>query len=157
MFRETFEEIRGKFRETYTRFFPGGEADLQIEADVDPLESNIEIIARPRGKKLQSIGLLSGGEKALTAIALLFAIYQVKPSPWCILDEVDAPLDDANVERFLRVVREFAKTTQFCMVTHNKLSMASSDTLHGVTMPEEGVSQLVSVQVVEELLDQAAG
>ena len=91
------------------------------------------------------------------AIALLFAIYQVKPSPWCILDEVDAPLDDANVERFLRVVREFAKTTQFCMVTHNKLSMASSDTLHGVTMPEEGVSQLVSVQVVEELLDQAAG
>ena len=157
MFREIFEEIRGKFRETYTRFFPGGEADLQIEADVDPLESNIEIIARPRGKKLQSIGLLSGGEKALTAIALLFAIYQVKPSPWCILDEVDAPLDDANVERFLRVVREFSKTTQFCMVTHNKLSMASSDTLHGVTMPEEGVSQLVSVQVVEELLDQAAG
>jgi chromosome segregation protein len=157
MFRETFEEIRGTFRETYTRFFPGGEADLQIEADVDPLESNIEIIARPRGKKLQSIGLLSGGEKALTAIALLFAIYQVKPSPWCILDEVDAPLDDANVERFLRVVREFAKTTQFCMVTHNKLSMASSDTLHGVTMPEEGVSQLVSVQIVEELLDQAAG
>ena len=157
MFRETFEEIREKFRETYARFFPGGEADLQIEADVDPLESNIEIIARPRGKKLQSIGLLSGGEKALTAIALLFAIYQVKPSPWCILDEVDAPLDDANVERFLRVLREFAKTTQFCMVTHNKLSMSFSDTLHGVTMPEEGVSQLVSVHVIEEMLDAAAG
>ena len=157
MFRETFEEIRGKFRETYTRFFPGGEADLQIEADVDPLESNIEIIARPRGKKLQSIGLLSGGEKALTAIALLFAIYQVKPSPWCVLDEVDAPLDDANVERFLRVLRDFAKGTQFCMVTHNKLSMASSDTLHGVTMPEEGVSQLVSVHVLEDMLDEAAG
>ncbi|HJP29969.1 MAG TPA: chromosome segregation protein SMC [Candidatus Latescibacteria bacterium] len=157
MFRETFEQIREKFRETYGRFFPGGEADLQIEADVDPLESNIEIIARPRGKKLQNIGLLSGGEKALTAIALLFAIYQVKPSPWCILDEVDAPLDDANVERFLRVLREFAKGTQFCMVTHNKLSMASSDTLHGVTMPEEGVSQLVSVHVVEEMLDEAAG
>lgn len=157
MFRETFEEIREKFRETYGRFFPGGEADLQIEADVDPLESNIDIIARPRGKKLQNIGLLSGGEKALTAIALLFAIYQVKPSPWCILDEVDAPLDDANVERFLRVLREFAKSTQFCMVTHNKLSMSSSDTLHGVTMPEEGVSQLVSVHVVEDMLDEAAG
>jgi chromosome segregation protein len=157
MFRETFEEIRGKFRETYGRFFPGGEADLQIESDVDPLEATIEIIARPRGKKLQSIGLLSGGEKALTAIALLFAIYQVKPSPWCILDEVDAPLDDANVDRFLRVLREFAKHTQFCMVTHNKLSMASSDTLHGVTMPEEGVSQLVSVHVVEDMLDEAAG
>lgn len=157
MFRETFEEIRAKFRVTYARFFPGGEADLQIEEDVDPLESNIEIIARPRGKKLQSIGLLSGGEKALTAIALLFSIYEVKPSPWCILDEVDAPLDDANVERFLRVLREFAATTQFCMVTHNKLSMASSNTLHGVTMPEEGVSQLVSVHVVEDMLDEAAG
>ena len=157
LFREAFEEIREKFRETYARFFPGGEADLQIEADVDPLESGIEIIARPRGKRLQSIGLLSGGERALTAIALLFAIYQVKPSPWCILDEVDAPLDDANTERFLRVLREFARTTQFIMVSHNKLSMASCDSLHGVTMPEEGVSQLVSVQVVEEMLDEAAG
>jgi chromosome segregation protein len=156
MFRETFGQIREKFRVTYARFFPGGEADLQIEEDVDPLESNIEIIARPRGKKLQSIGLLSGGEKALTAIALLFAIYEVKPSPWCILDEVDAPLDDANVERFLRVLREFAASTQFCMVTHNKLSMASSHTLHGVTMPEEGVSQLVSVHVAADMLDEAA-
>ena len=155
LFRETFAEIREKFRETFARFFPGGEADLQLEADVDPLESNIEIIARPRGKRLQSIGLLSGGERALTAIALLFAIYQVKPSPWCILDEVDAPLDDTNTERFLRVLREFARTTQFITVTHNKLSMASADALHGVTMPEEGVSQLVSVQVVEEMLEAA--
>ena len=155
LFRETFAEIREKFRETFARFFPGGEADLQLEADVDPLESKIEITARPRGKRLQSIGLLSGGERALTAIALLFAIYQVKPSPWCILDEVDAPLDDANTERFLRVLREFARTTQFVVVTHNKLSMASADSLHGVTMPEEGVSQLVSVQVVEEMLEAA--
>ena len=155
LFRETFAEIRETFRETFVRFFPGGEADLQLEADVDPLESRIEITARPRGKRLQSIGLLSGGERALTAIALLFAIYQVKPSPWCILDEVDAPLDDANTERFLRVLREFASTTQFVMVTHNKLSMASADALHGVTMPEEGVSQLVSVQVVEEMLEAA--
>lgn len=157
LFRETFDEIREKFRITYARFFPGGEADLTLEADVDPLESLIEITARPRGKRLQSISLLSGGEKALTAIALLFAIYQVKPSPWCILDEVDAPLDDANVERFLRVLREFARHTQFIMVTHNKLSMSSADTLHGVTMAEEGVSKLVSVQVAEQAIDEAAG
>jgi len=157
LFRETFDEIREKFQVTYARFFPGGEADLTLEADVDPLESSIEITARPRGKRLQSINLLSGGERALTAIALLFAIYQVKPSPWCILDEVDAPLDDANVERFLRVLREFARHTQFIMVTHNKLSMSAADTLHGVTMAEEGVSQLVSVQVAEQAIDEAAG
>ncbi|MFH1569372.1 MAG: chromosome segregation protein SMC [Gemmatimonadota bacterium] len=157
MFRETFEEIRERFRQTFIRFFPGGEADLILQAEVDPLESTIEITARPRGKRLQSIGLLSGGERALTAIALLFAIYQVKPSPFCILDEVDAPLDDANVDRFLLVLQEFAKHTQFIMVTHNKISMAASDTLHGVTMPEEGVSQLVSVQMDEEVLEEAAG
>jgi len=157
MFLETFEGIRLKFKETYARFFDGGEADLVLEADADPLESSIEISARPRGKRLQSIALLSGGERALTAIALLFAIYQVKPSPFCILDEVDAPLDDANVDRFLKVLKEFAGTTQFIMVTHNKLSMSAADTLHGVTMPEEGVSQMVSVQMGKEALDQAAG
>ena len=157
MFREVFDEIREKFRETYVRFFPGGEADLRLQADVDPLESTIEITARPRGKRLQNIGLLSGGEKALTAIALLFAIYQVKPSPFCILDEVDAPLDDSNVDRFIRVLQEFASITQFIMVTHNKLSMAASNSLHGVTMPEEGVSQLVSVQIEDEAFTEAAG
>jgi len=158
MFRTTFDEIREKFRHTYARFFPGGEADLVLQQDVDPLESTIEIVARPRGKRPQSINLLSGGEKALTAIALLFAIYQVKPSPFCILDEVDAPLDDANVDRFLQVLSEFSQTTQFIMVTHNKLSMAAANTLHGVTMPEEGVSQLVSVRIDEaEALGEAAG
>ena len=157
MFRETFEGIREKFKETFARFFPGGEADLILEPDVDPLESSIEISARPRGKRLQSITLLSGGEKALTAIALLFAIYQIKPSPFCILDEVDAPLDDANIDRFLKVLKEFARTTQFIMVTHNKLSMSAADTLHGVTMPEEGVSQMVSVQMEEDVLEEAAG
>lgn len=157
MFRSTFDEIREKFRHTYTRFFPGGEADLVLQHDVDPLESTIEIVARPRGKRPQSINLLSGGEKALTAIALLFAIYQVKPSPFCILDEVDAPLDDSNVDRFLQVLTEFSHTTQFIMVTHNKLSMAAANTLHGVTMPEEGVSQLVSVRIdkAEALVDAA--
>ena len=157
MFLDTFEGIRVKFRETYGRFFDGGEADLVLEPGVDPLESSIEITARPRGKKQQSIALLSGGERALTAIALLFAIYQEKPSPFCILDEVDAPLDDANVDRFIKVLKEFAGTTQFIMVTHNKLSMGAADTLHGVTMPEEGVSQMVSVQMEKEALDQAAG
>ncbi len=157
MFRETFEEIREKFKETFSRFFPGGEADLVLETDVDALEAAIEITARPRGKRLQSIALLSGGERALTAIALLFAIYQVKPSPWCILDEVDAPLDDVNIGRFIRVVSEFAESTQFILVTHNKLSMSAANTLHGVTMPEEGVSQMVSVQMEPEALGEAAG
>ncbi len=157
MFRETFEEIRGKFKETFSRFFPGGEADLALEPDVDALEAAIEITARPRGKRLQSIALLSGGERALTAIALLFAIYQVKPSPWCILDEVDAPLDDVNIGRFIRVVSEFAESTQFILVTHNKLSMSAANTLHGVTMLEEGVSQMVSVQMEPEALGEAAG
>ncbi len=157
IFRRAFEEIRQKFKETFVRFFPGGEADLQLEPEVDALEADIDIIARPGGKRLQSITLLSGGEKALTAIALLFAIYLVKPSPFCILDEVDAPLDDANIDRFVRVLKEFARTTQFIMVTHNKLSMHAADTLHGVTMPEEGVSQLVSVSMEEDILEEAAG
>lgn len=157
MFVETFEQIRAKFKETFTRFFDGGEADLRLQADVDPLEAEIDIIARPRGKRLQSIALLSGGERALTAISLLFAIYLVKPSPFCILDEVDAPLDDSNIGRFARVLKEFARTTQFIMVTHNKISMAAADTLHGVTMPEEGVSQLVSVRVEDDRLEEAAG
>ena len=157
MFTETFAHIRAKFQETYARFFPGGEADLKLEENFDPLDAGIEITARPRGKRLQSITLLSGGEKALTAISLLFAIYLVKPSPFCILDEVDAPLDDTNISRFVRVLKEFAQTTQFIVVTHNKITMAAADALHGVTMPEEGVSQLVSVRVEEDILGEAAG
>ena len=157
IFRESFHQIREKFRETFARFFPGGEADLRLEENVDPLEANIDIIARPRGKRLQSIALLSGGERALTAISLLFALYLVRPSPFCILDEVDAPLDDANIGRFVHVLKEFARTTQFIMVTHNKISMHSADALHGVTMPEEGISQLVSVEIGDELMNEAAG
>lgn len=156
IFLKSFEQIREKFKETFVRFFPGGEADLHLEENVDALEAQIDIIARPRGKRLQNIGLLSGGERALTAIALLFAIYQVKPSPFCILDEVDAPLDDANISRFVRVLKEFARETQFVVVTHNKITMAEADALHGVTMPEEGVSQLVSVRVEGEELEAAA-
>ncbi len=156
IFLKSFEQIREKFKETFVRFFPGGEADLRLEENVDALEAHIDIIARPRGKRLQNIALLSGGERALTAIALLFAIYQVKPSPFCILDEVDAPLDDANISRFVRVLKEFARETQFVVVTHNKITMAEADALHGVTMPEEGVSQLVSVRVEGEELEAAA-
>ncbi len=148
-FSDVFDQVKHHFRETFVRFFQGGEADLKLEEDVDPLEANIEISARPAGKQLRDIELLSGGEKALTAISLLFALYLVKPSPFCILDEVDAPLDDANVERFTRVLSEFAENTQFVMVTHNKNTMKAAHTLFGVTMEEEGVSKVVSVKFDE--------
>ena len=119
--------------------------------NADPLESKIEIIAKPKGKRPTSIELLSGGEKTLTAIALLFAIYLVKPSPFCILDEIDAPLDDANIDRFTRILDDFSQDTQFIVVTHNKRTMEAASTLYGVTMQEEGVSKLVSVRFNEEL------
>lgn len=146
-FLNTFGRIRENFQRTFQDFFDGGEADLTMPPDEDPLEAPIQITARPGGKTLQSINLLSGGERALTAIALLFAIYLVKPSPFCILDEVDAPLDDANVDRFVKVVRKFAEQSQFIVVTHNKRTMEAGDTLHGVTMEEPGVSKLVSVKM----------
>src|SRR6185503_6219692 len=145
LFLKTFALVNENFRKVFTSLFEGGEAALLLTGD-DPLEAEIEILARPRGKKPQSISLLSGGEKALTAIALLFAIYLVKPSPFCILDEVDAPLDDANVERFVRLLREFAEKTQFIVVTHNKKTMEVADALYGVTMQELGVSKIVSVR-----------
>lgn len=152
LFRETFELIRQNFVQIFrTLFNPGDEADLKIEEDVDPLEAKIEIIAKPKGKRPTSIELLSGGEKTLTATALLFAIYLVKPSPFCILDEVDAPLDDANVDRYTRLIKEFSKNTQFIMVTHNKRTMEAAETMYGVTMQEEGVSKLVGVQFNEEI------
>jgi len=148
-FLDTYGKIRESFHRTFAAFFEGGEADLSMPSDQDPLEAPIDITARPRGKRLQHINLLSGGERALTAIALLFAIYLVKPSPFCILDEVDAPLDDANVDRFLRVVQEFAEGTQFVVVTHNKRTMEMADCLHGITMEEPGVSKLVTVKIGE--------
>jgi chromosome segregation protein len=148
-FLETFEAIRTNFRDIFTTlFYEGDEADLKI-GDGDPLEAQIEIIAKPRGKRPHSIDLLSGGEKTLTAIALLFAIYLVKPSPFCILDEVDAPLDDANIDRFVQLVRRFVTDTQFIIVTHNKRTMAAADTMYGVTQEEDGVSKIVSVRFTE--------
>jgi chromosome segregation protein len=145
MFVETFEKVQGHFRDIFLTLFEGGDAELRAVGE-DPLECEIEIAAKPRGKFLQSISLMSGGERALTAIALLFAIYLVKPSPFCLLDEVDAPLDDANVERFVRMLKRFSDRTQFVVITHNKKTMEAARCLYGVTMQELGVSKLVSVR-----------
>lgn len=145
LFEQTFSEIRERFDETFRTLFEGGHAEIRLEEPDDPLESPIEIVASPRGKRVHHISLLSGGERALTALALLFAIYQVKPSPFCVLDEVDAPLDDANVSRFLKMLAHFSGRTQFVVITHNKRTIEAADYLYGVTMEEPGVSTLVSV------------
>ena len=145
LFIETFAQVEVHFRDIFKTLFEGGDAELRTVGE-DPLECEIEIAAKPRGKHLQSITLMSGGERALTAIALLFAIYLVKPSPFCLLDEVDAPLDDANVDRFVRMLKRFAGKTQFVVITHNKRTMEAAEALYGVTMQELGVSKLVSVR-----------
>jgi chromosome segregation protein len=147
-FETTFEEIRKNFQALYRRIFGGGRADLVMLTGegIDPNEAGVEIVVQPPGKNLQSVELLSGGEKAMTAITLLFAIYQTKPSPFCILDEIDAPLDDTNVGRFCNLVRDFTDRTQFVIITHNKVTMEMSDVIYGVTMEEKGVSKIVSIQ-----------
>lgn len=145
-FMEVFDKIRQNFISIFTSLFESSEANLELAKDEDPLEANIEILARPTGKKIQHIALLSGGEKTLTAIALLFAIYLVKPSPFCILDEVDAPLDDTNIDKFTKILRDFSKDTQFIVVTHNKRTMESAKNIFGITMQEAGVSKVVSVK-----------
>jgi chromosome segregation protein len=144
-FRQTFTEVRGHFRKLYATLFEGGEADVVLTDKENMLESGVDIMAQPPGKRLQSISQLSGGEKTLTAIALLFAFFMVKPSPICMLDEADAALDDANVERFATILREFGSKTQFLIVSHNKGTMEICDAIYGVTMEESGVSQLISV------------
>ncbi|MFW5972922.1 MAG: AAA family ATPase, partial [Bacteroidota bacterium] len=149
-FQETFGAIQQSFSRLFKDLFgEDASAELVLEDSSDPLESAIEITARPRGKRPSTIAQLSGGEKTLTAIALLFAIYLVKPSPFCILDEVDAPLDDANVERFMQLIRSFSRDTQFILVTHNKRTMEAADRLYGITMQEQGVSKLVGVRFEE--------
>ena len=151
-FFETFDEIKDSFSEIFTDLFgKGASAKLQLEDRDDPLDSAIEIIAQPRGKRPVTLEQLSSGEKTLTAIALLFSIYLVKPSPFCILDEVDAPLDDANVERFMNLVRRFEDQTQFILVTHNQRTMALADRMYGVTMEEQGISKLVGVEFDEAI------
>ena len=152
-FSEIFTQIRENYKKTYKLFFEQGECDLRLEGSPDPLEADVEIFSRPKGRQMKSLRALSGGEKALTAIALLFAIYLVKPSPYCILDEVDAPLDDANVKRFTHALVHFTEKTQFIIVTHNKLTMNACDYLYGITMQEEGVSSVVSVKFKDNELE----
>ena len=146
MFLESFETIRGYFRELFRKLFGGGEADLILEDMDDVLECSIDVVARPPGKELRSISLLSGGEKTLTAVALLLSIFRSRTSPFCILDEVDAALDDANIGRFVNVLREFQQNTQFIMITHRKPTMAVTDVLYGVTMEESGISRRLSLR-----------
>jgi chromosome segregation protein len=149
LFEETFEAVNAKFQEIFPRMFRGGRASLRLTNPEDMLETGIDILAQPPGKKLSSIELMSGGEKALTAVSLIFAIFQIKPSPFCILDEVDAPLDEANVARYNEMVRSMTDRSQFILITHIKRTMQMVDVLYGVTMPESGVSKIVSVQLNE--------
>ncbi|MEY4387344.1 MAG: hypothetical protein RLY20_2627 [Verrucomicrobiota bacterium] len=146
MFVTTFNQIRDNFRAMFTEVFGGGKADLVLVDENDVLECGIDIVARPPGKQLQSISLLSGGEQTMTAVSLLFSIYQVKPSPFCVLDELDAPLDESNINRFIRVLQRFIEQSQFVIITHNKRTIGMADTLYGVTMEEHGVSKIVSVK-----------
>ena len=146
-FIETFAEVRRNFQEMFSSLFGGGEADLlALEAD-DPLEGGVQIVARPPGKKLENVTALSSGERAMTAVALLFALYLVKPSPFCVLDELDAPLDDSNVDHFIDLVKGFIDRTQFIVITHNKRTMEAADRLFGITMIEKGVSAMTTVNL----------
>jgi len=146
-FKQTFEAVNEKFQQIYPRLFGGGRASLTLTQEGPGQEQGVEIIAQPPGKKLQSVNLLSGGEKALTAVSMIFAIFLIKPTPFCLLDEVDAPLDEGNVGRYNEMVKEMSKQSQFILITHNKRTMEAVDTLYGVTMEEPGVSKLVSVKL----------
>ena len=148
-FNETFKLIKDEFKIVFRDLFNGGDADLRLTNPDNILETGIDIVALPPGKKLTSISLLSGGEKALTAIALLFAILKVKPVPFCILDEVEAPLDEANVDIFGKFVSKMSENTQFIIITHKKKTMEYANVLYGITMQESGVSKLVSVRLEE--------
>ncbi len=145
-FKVTFDEINAKFKETFPRFFTGGRAELKLTEGDEILEAGVEIVVQPPGKRFQNLTLLSGGEQALTATALIFAIFLIKPSPFCLLDEVDAPLDDANVDRFNLFVRDMAQISQFLLITHNKKTMEMADALYGITMQEPGVSKVVTMR-----------
>lgn len=146
-FKDAFDKVNNMFQQVFPRLFRGGEARLELLSHDDVLEAGVDIIAQPPGKKLQNVGLLSGGEKALTATALVFSIFLIKPSPFCVLDEVDAPLDDANVGRFNEMLREISSISQFIVITHNKLTMTEADRLYGITMEEPGMSKLVQVDL----------
>jgi chromosome segregation protein len=157
LFAETFAQVRVNFREMFAELFGGGRADLQLMDENDALNCGIEIIAKPPGKQLQSISLLSGGERTMTAVALLFAIYMVRPSPFCVLDEMDAPLDESNINRFIKVLERFVSQSQFIIITHNKRTIAKADILYGVTMEERGVSKLVGMKMTSPRKAEANG
>jgi chromosome segregation protein len=146
LFADTLDVVRGHFQQLFRKLFGGGQADIVLDEGVDILESGIEIVARPPGKEPRNISLLSGGEKTLTCVALLLSIFRSKPSPFCVLDEVDAALDEANIDRFVSVLHEFLSWTQFIVVTHSKKTMTAATTLYGVTMQESGISKRVSVR-----------
>jgi chromosome segregation protein len=146
-FGAAFAAINEHFQETFTTLFGGGRAGLVMLDESDLLETGIDIIAQPPGKRLQNVQLLSGGEKALTAMALMFAIFKYRPSPFCLLDEIDAPLDDANIGRFITMLRGMQDHTQFILITHNRKTMEIADRLYGVTMEEPGVSKLISLRL----------
>jgi chromosome segregation protein len=150
LFAETFAQVRINFGEMFSEMFGGGRADLSLQDENDPLNCGIEITAKPPGKQLQAVSLLSGGERTMTAVALLFAIYMVRPSPFCILDEMDAPLDESNINRFIKVLERFVSQSQFIIITHNKRTIAKADVLYGVTMEERGVSKLVGMKLTAE-------
>ena len=156
-FAEKFREIQREFDKAFQDLFGGGKGTLELLDDADILEAGIQIISQPPGKKLQNMMQLSGGEKALTAIALLFAIQNLKPSPFCLLDEIEAALDDSNVVRFAEYVHKLTKNTQFIIITHRRGTMNAADRLYGITMQEKGVSALVSVDLVENDLDKQEG
>ena len=145
-FKESFDQIVMNFEDIFRQLFGGGHAELRLDDENNPLESGIEIIAQPPGKKLQNINLMSGGEKTMTAIALMFAVLKTKPTPFCILDEVEAALDDANIDRFANYLRKF-ENIQFAIVTHQKATMEHADVLYGVTMPEQGISKVLSLRL----------
>jgi chromosome segregation protein len=147
LFEETYHAVNTRFQQVFPKMFRGGRAELRLTNPEDMLETGIDIVAQPPGKKLSSIELMSGGEKALTAVSLIFAIFSIKPSPFCVLDEVDAPLDEANVGRYCEAIRDMTDQSQFILITHIKKTMQMVDILHGVTMGEPGVSRLVSVKV----------
>ena len=159
LFVETFEEVRGNFQRIFRLLFGGGKADIVLEEGVDVLDAGVEIVARPPGRELLKIGLLSGGQRTMTALALLFAVFEARPSPFCVLDEVDAALDDANVDRFLGMLDGFRESTQFIVVTHNKGTMAAAQALYGVTMQVKGVSRFVSVELdeIDEFAPESTG
>jgi chromosome segregation protein len=145
MFKEAFVAVNERFKRIFPELFRGGSAELRLTDPNDMLESGIDIIAQPPGKKLGSLELMSGGEKALTAVAMIFAIFQYKPSPFCLLDEVDAPLDEANISRFAQAIRQMTDRSQFIVITHSKRTMEYTDVLYGVTMEEPGISKPAAV------------